>query len=149
MNNAKRKFAELVKPIEYDVDELLLSYEVIQNNPRLSAELNKVYGTESDWVKASIKGNLIKAEAVAMIQRLAPICYKIGEKVFLFGETTKKEFDIIGDDMDYQPLYELYDMTTEMKTGDSYTFYVSSLSFFPLASKEEMNDVIEFLHKIK
>ena len=134
---------------KFEEKVLLHSLEVIKGSVRLTTELRKTFGTDFSMIEACIKEDFIKDEAVNEIKRLAPLHFKIGDKVFLLGETTKQKFDLIGDDMHYQPLHELYDMTTEINTGDSYTFYVSDLSFFPFASVEETLESLEFLKSLK
>lgn len=133
--------------MEYNVREVLKSVEVIESNAKLTAELRKSFGTEFPMIKACVKDNLIKPEAIQLIQRLAPICFKINGTVFLKGET-KGEHDLIGDDLDHQPLTELFDMTQEIATGDSYSFYVSGTDYFELASVEEILEVKEFLNSL-
>lgn len=128
---------------------LLHQLAVIKNSNRLKSEFQKVYSYgKFELFETIIKEDIIKLECIELIQKLAPIHFKIGDKVFLLGETTKKEFDFIGDDMGYQVAYELYDMTTEMECGDSYTFYVSSLGFLPFADIDETLKSIEFLNSL-
>jgi len=129
---------------KYDVKEVLKSVEVIESSKELTAELRKEFGTEFNMIKACIKDNFVKPEAIALISRIAPICYKINGTVFLKGET-KGEHDLIGDDMDFQPVTELYDMTQEIATGDSYSIYVSNTDYFELATPEEIIEVKTFL----
>ena len=137
-----------MKTCNYNVKEILQSLKAIEVSNELTAELRKTYGTEFEMIRACIKAELIKTEAIELIIKLAPICYKIGDKVFLKGET-KGQHDFVGDDMDRQPLTELFDMTTEMKTGDSYSFYVSCTDYFELASPREIIEVKNFLFKLK
>jgi hypothetical protein len=129
---------------EYNVNEVLHSLETIVRSDNAMTELRKEYATDLNVIEASIKANLIKDEAIQLILRLAPTCYKIGDKVFLKGET-KGKYDFIGDDMDEQQATELYDMTTEMLSGDSYSIYVSDTSYFPLATYKEMLEVKDFM----
>jgi hypothetical protein len=135
------------KTFEYDVNEVLHSLETIVRSDSAITELRKKYATDLNIIEASIKAKLIKDEAVQFILGLAPICYKIGDKVFLKGET-KGKYDFIGDDMDEQTATELIDMTTEMTIGDSYSIYVSDTSYFPLASYKEMLEVKDFLDSL-
>ena len=130
--------------LKYDVREVLKSVEAIASDKELTAELRKEYGTEFEMISACVKDNFVKPEAIALINRIAPICYKINGKIFLKGET-KGKHDLIGDDMDYVPVTELFDMTTEIATGDSYSFYVSSTNEFELATPEEIIKVKNFL----
>ena len=90
----------------------------------------------------------ISIEAINTIQRLAPICYKIGDLLFLRGDDSRK-VNYVGDDEEGSSAVELYNMSEEMKTGDSYTFYVSTCEWFPLASADEINAVKKFLDNLK
>jgi hypothetical protein len=133
--------------VKYNVIEVLKSVETIASDKELTAELRKEYGTEFDMITACVKDNFVKPEAIALILRIAPTVYKIGGKLFLKGET-KGKHDLIGDDMDYVPVTELFDMTTEMTTGDSYSFYVSTTEHFELATPEEIIKVKNFLDNL-
>lgn len=132
---------------KYDVREVLKSLQTITFDEEMTAEFRKSYGTEFDMVTACVKDNFVKPEAINLIKRIAPICYKINGKIFMKGET-KGEHDLIGDDMDFQPVTELFDMTTEMESGDSYSFYVSSTEYFELATPEEHIRVKKFLNNL-
>ena len=129
--------------------ESLHSLATIFSNEKMKADFRNRYNTDEEFIIIAINGNLIKDEALDYIEKIAPICYKIGNKVFLKCEETKDTIDLIGDELDYNHMIELMDMTTEMKTGDSYSFYVSSLSNFDLASKDEMIEVKNFLDSLK
>jgi hypothetical protein len=133
--------------MDYEVREVLKSIEVIESSPELTAELRKTYGTDFDMIKACVKDNMIKPEAITLIQILVPICYKINGTVFLKGDTTG-EHDFIGDGLDSMTATELFDMTQEIATGDSYSFYVSSTDYFELASVEEHIEVKKFLNSL-
>jgi hypothetical protein len=111
------------------------------------SRLRHEYGTNKEFMIAGVKDDFIKEEAIQLILRIASVCYKIGDKVFLKGET-KGDHDFVGDRMGNQSATELFDMTTEIKTGDSYTFYVSTCEYFPLASFEEIIEVNEFLDNL-
>lgn len=133
--------------MEYNVREVLKSVEVIESSAELISEFRKTYATDFAMIKACVKDNMIKPEAITLIQRLAPICYKINGTVFLKGET-KGEHDFVGDDLGHQPVTELYDMTQEIATGDSYSIYVSNTDYFELASAEEIIEVKLFLESL-
>ena len=133
--------------IKYDVREVLKSVQTIASDKELTAELRKEYGTDFEVITACVKDNLIKSKAIGLIQRIAPICYKINGKVFLKGDESGSH-DFIGDKLDFQPLIELFDMTTEMFNGDSYSFYVSTTDHFQLASTEEIIKVKNFLNNL-
>ncbi len=132
--------------VNYDVKEVLKSVQTISFDEKMTAELRKEYGTDFDMITACVKDRLIKPEAIALILRLAPICYKINGKIFLKGDS--KAHMTIDDDSNYVPVTELFDMTTEMTTGDSYTFYVSSTDFFELATPVEIIKVKNFLDNL-
>ena len=133
--------------MNYEVKEVLKSIEVIESSKELTSELRKTFATDFPMIKACVKENLIKDEAISLIQRIAPVCFKINGTVFLKGET-KGEHDLVGDEMAYQPLTELFDMRQEIATGDRYSFYVSNTDYFPLASVDEILEVKEFLNSL-
>jgi hypothetical protein len=70
-----------------------------------------------------------------------PNCVKIKSKVYLVCET-QYEADDIG------KVFELMDITTEMKTGDSYSIYVSNWEVFEQATEEERIEVRDFFNSI-
>lgn len=123
---------------DYNVKEVLRSLETIESSVKLSTEFRKQYGTDFDMIRACIKDNFIKKESINLIKKLAPICYKIGGKIFLKGDEIKNNGEI-------DKLTELFDMTTEMESGHSYSFYVSSTGYFELASCDEIIEVKKFL----
>ena len=133
--------------MKYEVREVLKSIEVIESSKELTSELRKTFATDFPMIKACVRENLIKDEAITLIQRLAPICYKINGTVFLKGDTNG-EHDFIGDGLDTMTATELFDMTQEIATGDSYSFYVSGTDYFELASVEEILEVKEFLNSL-
>ena len=130
--------------------ELLRSLEAIKNNPKSIEAFEEVIGTSFDFdlIKSAILAKFISIEAINTIQRLAPICYKIGDLLFLRGDDSRK-VNYVGDDEEGSSAVELYNMSEEMKTGDSYTFYVSTCEWFPLASADEINAVKKFLDNLK
>ena len=130
--------------------EVLHSLLTIKFDQDMESKLRETIGQGMplSLLNDSIKNDICAPQLMQLISRIAPICYKIGDKVFLKGET-KGSHDFIGDYMDYQPATELYDMTTEIKTGDSYTFYVSNVEHFPYATCAEMIEVKKFLNSIK
>src|SRR5690606_6075772 len=52
-------------------------------------------------------------------------------------------------DGDYVTLYELMDITTEMKNGVSYSIYMDNLSYLTVPSVEEIEEANNFLNKLK
>ena len=74
-----------------------------------------------------------------------PVCFKLKEKVFLLGNKEPYEFT---KDEDEWGMYEFFDMTTEIETGHSYSFYAQNYENFPLASNKERKEVADFLKKL-
>lgn len=136
-----------MKRTNFEIKEILHSIEVIFSNPKMLSKFREVYGTNKELMIAGVKDDFIKEEVIQLILRIARVCYKIGDTVFLKGET-KGDYDFIGDNMGNQTATELFDMTTEMRNGDSYSFYVSTCDYFPLASFEEIIEVNEFLDNL-
>lgn len=129
--------------------EVLHSLFTINYSAKMEMKLRESIGggVPLSLIKSSIEGDICAPQLMNLISQIAPICYKIGDKVFLKGET-KGNHDFVGDELDYQPVTELFDMTTEMKTGDSYSFYVSDTSFFPFATPAEIIEVKKFLDNL-
>jgi len=75
-----------------------------------------------------------------------PVCYKIEDKVYLLGGLYKFTYE---DEGDAYEMCEFFDMTTEMATGHSYSFYATNSGQFRAASKEERLAVKDFLESIK
>jgi len=130
--------------------EILQSLLTIKFNADMESKLRETIGQGMplSLLNESIKNDICAPQLMQLISQIAPICYKIGDKVFLKGET-KGSHDFVGDDLDHQPAIELYDMTTEIKTGDSYTFYVSTVKHFPYATCAEIIEVKTFLNSLK
>lgn len=130
--------------------EVLHSLLTIKFDKDMESKLRETIGQTVSLrtLKDAIDNDICAPELMQCITRIAPICYKIGDKVFLKGET-KGKYDFIGDDLDHVPATELYDMTEEMKSGDSYTFYVNTVKYFPLATCAEMITVKNFLDNLK
>ncbi len=130
--------------------EILHSLFTIAFDNDMEAELRETIGkmVSLQTLKDSIDNDLCSELIMNKVSQVAPICYKIGDKIFLKGET-KGKHDFIGDDLDHQPATELYDMSEEMATGNSYTFYVSSVEYFPFATPAETIRVKKFLNSLK
>ena len=82
-------------------------------------------------------------QTVSEEPRPLPKCVKINGKVFLYGS---ERYEVVINDNDLG-MIELFDMTTEMETGDSYSMFVSDISFFEVASDEERQAVDAFFIK--
>lgn len=130
--------------------EVLQSLFVISFDKDMEAKLRETIGWTISLrvLQESIENNICDPQLMNRILQIAPTCYKIGKRVFLRGET-KGEHDFVGDKLDNQQATELYDMTTEMETGDSYTFYVSSVEYFDFATPAETIAVKKFLDSLK
>ena len=130
--------------------EVLHSLFTISFDKEMESELRETIGqtTSLRVLKDAIDNDICSPQLMQRISQVAPICYKIGDKVFLKGET-KGSHDFIGDAMDLVQATELYDMSTEMATGDSYTFYSSTTGYFPLATPAETIAVKKFLNSLK
>ena len=96
----------------------------------------------------ALEANLIDEITMKKISLIAPTCYEINGKLFLEGGT-KGSYDFVGDAMSDSSATEIYDMTTEMESGVSYTFYVSDTSYFKIANAEQTAKVMEFLDNLK
>ena len=128
--------------------EVLHSLFTNNFDKELIAKLRETIGqtTSLRVLQDAIENDICAPQLMECISRVAPICYKIGDKVFLKGET-KGSHDFIGDDIDPQTATELFDMTQEMKdnNGVGYSFYVSTTDYFPFATPAEMIEVKKFL----
>jgi hypothetical protein len=133
----------------FNKTEVLHSAEAIFNDKELRVKFTNEYPSDFESVRMAINSGFINSYAVNLILQLAPTCYEINGKLFLKGEVKTEAFDYVGDDLDKDDSIELYDMSTEMETGDSYTFYVSNTSHFKLASFKDMKKVKDFLDSIK
>ena len=67
-------------------------------------------------------------------------CRKIGNIVYLVGDKDENE--------DYPECWELFNMSEEMNSGDSYSTYISSIDILPKATEAEMLEVKHFLHNL-
>ena len=130
--------------------EVLHSLFTIAFDNEMETELRETIGkmVSLQTLKDSIDNDLCSDLIMNKVSQVAPICYKIGDKIFLKGET-KGSHDFVGDAMDNQQATELYDMSEEMASGHSYTFYVSTTSYFPLATPAETIRVKKFLNSLK
>ena len=130
-------------------EEILQSLFTINYDKDMEMQLRESIGggMPLSLVKSSIEGDICAPQIMSLISRIAPVCYKINGKIFLKGEV-KGEHDFVGDKLDYQPAIELFDMTEEMKTGHSYSFYVSTTSHFAFATPAEIISVKKFLDNL-
>jgi hypothetical protein len=123
-------------------NEVLNAIAIICQSTKLADEFYKGFpNTTLEVVELSFEQGLLSKEVINRLLKIVPPCYKIGETVFLKGGTG--EFEV-----DETPLIELYDMTEEIRSGDSYTFYTSTLKYFPFATAKEHIEVTNFLRGI-
>lgn len=136
--------------MEINKEHFLYSLLVIKQSKILRQQFEKdnKISFNHDLIKASFEANLLKENIIFSIQSIGGICFEINGKIFLEGEK-KSGFDYVGDKCSDDKAIELYDMTTEMLNGHSYTFYVSTTSYFALATVEDTIKVNEFLKTLK
>jgi len=128
-----------------EIEILLHKVNIISTTPELEKRFRTKYATDFDLVNATIRESFIKDSAVHFIHQIVPTMFKIGNNVFLLGDTRFESCDFIGDDLGKGDIIELQDMTTEMGVGESYSFFVSETTYFPVASISETVKVINFL----
>lgn len=76
-----------------------------------------------------------------VVEKPLPNCVKINGKIFLYGS---ERYEVVVNDNDLG-MIELFDITTEIETGDSYSIFVSDISYFEVACNEDRQRVREFL----
>lgn len=130
------------------IEELRQAINVILTNSSMVAEFKQILGEVPvrEFLLA-VSAGIVKDNVIEEVMRIAPTCYAINGKTFLKGEE-KGKYDFIGDGMDEFTVTELYDMTTEMDSGESYSFYVSCTKYFEYASVKETVRVKEFLNNL-
>lgn len=132
--------------------EALITIENINQDQRLYKIFKKEFPNNTlTQLWDAIKADLLNPDLRKKLILICPPMYKIGKKVFLYGDDTRK-VNYTGDNLDedeYQSAIELYDMTTEMKTGNSYTFYVSTVEYFDRPTPKECADARIYLESIK
>lgn len=128
----------------------LHSLDIISNSVLLKEEFEtrSKLSFNHGLLKTTFNADLLKDSVISIVENVGAICFEIDGKIFLQGET-KGDYDLVGDNCGNQPLTELFDITTEMKNGQSYSFYVSTTSFFKLASIHDTVKVNEFLKTLK
>jgi len=130
-------------------EQALYAIEVINNSKSLEIMFKDEFPNNTiGQVYDTLKYGLLSIENQEKVVTICPVCFEINGKIFLMGET-KGEHDLIGDEMDYQPLTELFDMTTEIENGNSYSFYVSDVRHFKLAEPIDTIKVHKFLRSLK
>ena len=122
---------------------LLHALFIIGTSEMLSAELSEKVKVPTKVLKDAIEAEILDPAIAEAIMRIAPTCLKIHDKVFLIGETTRTH-QYHGSDEADMPLTELFEMTTEMKNGQSCSLYVSDTSWFPLATVAESIEVYNY-----
>jgi len=120
--------------------------EVLFSNPSLGDTfMNMVFPnggntkTNQTILRGAISGGIASEELVNKLERFVPIVYKINGTLFLKGAVGEMTYD------ENSPLTELFDMSEEMKSGDSYSIYVSGTDYFAYADSGETEMVKNFL----
>ena len=85
----------------------------------------------------------LNIDEVSEYEEPLPMCVKINGKIFFYGS---ERYEVVVNDNDLN-MIELFDITTEMETGDSYQIFVSDISYFEVASDEERQAVADFFIK--
>jgi hypothetical protein len=128
-------------------EEALITIENINQHPFLQEVFKSVFPDNSLIdIFIAVKANLMDSKLRSKLILICPPMYKIGDTVFLHGDDTR-EVVYIGDESMQQAI-ELFDMTTEMKTGDSYQIFVSGVSYFKRATSLECCQVVKFLESL-
>ena len=125
-------------------EAILYALEVIESNAKMTAKLREIVDIPFYDLKRAISCKIVNDETIDNIKAIAPTCYEIDGKLFLHGEETY--VTINGDTI---MAYELYDMTTEMESGESYSFYVTDISYLKRASYKDTVMVKEFLDSLE
>ena len=126
-------------------EQAFYEIEVLNTDNRLEEDFKKLFPNNTlTQLWDTLKADLLSKENQIKLTRVIPPIFEINGKLFLYGNDTR-EVDFIGDALDYQKVKELFDMTTEMETGESYSFYVSSVNYFKLAEPKDAVDVMLFL----
>lgn len=95
-------------------------------------------------LKEDFVNELLSEQEIKKIVKLLPKVFKINGKLFLQNHKVKAKF--YGVDESYKVnMIELMDISTEIETGESISFYVDTTTFFEKASIEEIKKVAEFL----
>jgi hypothetical protein len=133
-----------------NTENWLYSLEIIKHSKILKEtfENQSLTTFNYDLIRASFKAGYLKESIISDVENIGAICYEIDNKIFLHGET-KGGYDFIGDKEYTEEVTELFDMTTEMTKGDSYSFYASTTSYFKIANIEDCVKVNEFLKTLK
>lgn len=115
-----------------------VAFTVLSANPDEPTTAEMIKGLERRL--ANLKENPDEAnEAFGVVDMYEdedelPECIEINGRIFLVGDKTEEGI-------------ELFDMTTEIKTGETWSFHVETTSFFKVASPNDAREVKEFLEK--
>jgi len=131
-----------------EIELLLHKVNIISTSEMLEKTFRSQFISDWELIRAAIKDDVIKDDVIGLINKLVPTVFKVGGKLLLLGEVKKRQCDYVGDDLDKGDIIEIYDATTEMKTGESYSFYVSTTKYFPHASIDETIEVLTFMNTL-
>lgn len=123
--------------------EFLLAIETIEVYG-LDAELREAFPSATTKnLREAYDAGLLASRQIKAILRIAPTVYVINKSIFLRGEESEIDVDLKnGGQVDI--VIELFDMTEEMKSGTSYSFYVSHTNFLELGTVEDVMLVKKF-----
>jgi hypothetical protein len=121
--------------------------EILEQNPSLGDKFQlmifgKVSTVNMEVLKGAILSGIASQELLTELRLFVPICYKINGTVFLLGNESEETW--VGG-----TLVELFNMTEEMKTGNSYSLYVNDVSYFAYADAGETEQVKNYFDNRK
>lgn len=128
--------------------EFLLALETIETY-QLGNELDSKFpSVTTQLLRDAFNGGLLSEEQINSILRIAPPVYIINKSIFLRGEESDVDGDLLsGGHVD--TVIELFDITEEIRNGHSYSFYVTNTSFFELGTANDVMKVRQFFEKRK
>lgn len=130
-------------------EQAFYALEVLNADNRLENDFKALFPTNTlGQLWDALKADLLSEEHQNKLVRVVPPVFEINGRLFLYGDDTRK-VDFVGDECSYSSAIELFNMTEEMRTGDSYSFYVSCVEYFKLAEPKDAVDVKLFLNSLK
>ena len=134
-------------------EKALYSMEVLNEDQRLMSEFKKEFPNNTlGQLWDAAKANLLVEEHMHKLVRIMPPFFDINNNIFLYGEDKGGLIQQHGGklithrDIHLVELVELYNITKEMQTGESYIFYTSDVRYFKLAAAKDATDAKIFLN---
>lgn len=131
MEYSEKEFNEII---------LILTLNKVRAKKLYKLFPNKIYPN----IKEDFVNGLLTDKEIKKIVKLLPKVFKINGKLFLQNHKIKSKVHRF-DDVHIIKLIEMMDISTEIESGESVSFYVDSTTFFEKASIEEIKKVAEFL----